>query len=221
MKDPGEYEEGDIHGQLMLNYRHPHIPSGAEGELMVRAFTRDYEVNGPSVARIVRTTLAGWKRYKNHPDARIRSRFAWEVRELSSTFSAVVGAAKLYFRKKSPALFAKIAALEKELHREFGWKSRFYSLVGGRFVLAKIHAERAPGRRLTYERPPPTNATRRWTSRRRGRSNKNAAAPKSCVRSSPRNAADLLRRPGRRSGSPRDANQATRQPRAKLIVAAP
>ena len=38
--------------------------------------------------RIVRTTLAGWKRYKNHPDARVRRRYAWEARELGTTFSA-------------------------------------------------------------------------------------------------------------------------------------
>ena len=41
-------------------------------ELVVRAFDRDFAVNGPSTVRIVRTTLAGWKRYKDHPDPRIR-----------------------------------------------------------------------------------------------------------------------------------------------------
>ena len=51
---------------------------------MVRAFDRDFQRNGPSTLRIVRTTLAGWKRYKNHPDARIRERFAWEARELAT-----------------------------------------------------------------------------------------------------------------------------------------
>ena len=57
----------------------------------MRAFQRDFEVNGPSMVRIVRTTLAGWKRYKNHPDPRIRRRFAWEVEGMATTYSAVVG----------------------------------------------------------------------------------------------------------------------------------
>ena len=74
---------------------------------MVRAFDRDFQVNGPSTVRIVRTTLAGWRRHKNHPDARVRARYAWEVRELATTFSAVVGAAKLYYRN-NPVMHAKM-----------------------------------------------------------------------------------------------------------------
>ena len=47
MKDEGECHPGDIHGQLMFNYHHPHIKEGAEGEMILRAFQRDFEVNGP------------------------------------------------------------------------------------------------------------------------------------------------------------------------------
>ena len=79
--------------------------------------------------RIVRTTLAGWKRYKNHPDARIRRRYAWEARELATTFSAAVAGAKLYYRD-NPPMYAKMSALLDDLHREFGWKSRLFSGVG-------------------------------------------------------------------------------------------
>ena len=39
------------------------------------AFQRDFERNGPSLYRICRTTLQGWKRYKNDPDLRVRERF--------------------------------------------------------------------------------------------------------------------------------------------------
>ena len=115
MKDESEYDIGDIHGQYIFNYRHPHINDGQAAEFMLRAFHRDFEVNGPSIVRIVRTTLAGWKRYKNHPDPRVRRRFAWEARELATTFSAVVGAAKLYYRN-NPAMYAKMSALLAELH---------------------------------------------------------------------------------------------------------
>ena len=44
------------------------------------AFRRDFERNGPSIYRICRTTLDGWRRYKNDPDPRVRARFAWEAR---------------------------------------------------------------------------------------------------------------------------------------------
>ena len=120
---------------------------------MVRAFDRDFQSNGPSTVRIVRTTLAGWRRHKNHPNACVRDRFAWEARELATTFSAVVGAAKLYFRD-NPLLYAKMSALLRELHAEFGWKSRLASAVGSRWVLRQIRQEeRRLAAGFSYEPP--------------------------------------------------------------------
>ncbi|NLF08108.1 MAG: radical SAM protein [Pirellulaceae bacterium] len=140
MKDESEYDQSDIHGQAILNYRHPALSDEQTAEIMIRAFDRDFHVNGPSIVRIVRTTLAGWKRHKHHPDPCVRDRFAWEVRDLGTTFSAVLGAAKLYYRRDS-AMRAKMSALLRELHAEFGWKSRLWSAVGGRWLLGRIRKE--------------------------------------------------------------------------------
>ena len=153
MKPAGEYDNADIHGQLMFNYRHPHIVDGQEGEFILRAFGRDFEVNGPSVARIVRTTLAGWKRYKNHPDLRIRRRYAWEARELGTGFPAAIKAMTLYYRKNT-TMRTKMSAILKDLYCEFGLKSRLSAAIGGRYLLRKIRKEE---KRLaagwTYEPP--------------------------------------------------------------------
>jgi radical SAM superfamily enzyme YgiQ (UPF0313 family) len=140
MKDESEFHLSDIHGQSTLNYRHPHLNDQHTAEFMIRAFDRDFQTNGPSTVRIVRTTLAGWKRHKNHPDARVRNRFAWDARELATTFSAVVGAARLYYRDQ-PAMYAKMSALLRELHAAFGWKSRLSSLLASRWVLRQIRKE--------------------------------------------------------------------------------
>jgi radical SAM superfamily enzyme YgiQ (UPF0313 family) len=140
MKDESEYHLSDIHGQSILNYRHPHLNDQQTAEFMVRAFDRDFQVNGPSTVRIVRTTLAGWRRHKHHPDPRVRSRYAWEVRELAAGFSAVVAAAKLYYRDNR-VMHAKMSALLRELHAEFGWKSRISSAIGGHWVLRQIRKE--------------------------------------------------------------------------------
>lgn len=140
MKNESEYHLSDIHGQLVLNYRHPHLNDQQTAEFMVRAFDRDFQQNGPSTVRIVRTTLAGWRRHKHHPDPRVRARYVWEVRELATTFSAVVGAAKLYYRQ-NPLLYAKMSALLREMHAEFGWKSRLSSAVGSRWLLRQIRKE--------------------------------------------------------------------------------
>ncbi len=153
MKDESEYDLADIHGQSVFNYRHPHIRDGLETELIVRAFQRDFEVNGPSVVRMARTMLAGWKRYKNHPDPRVRRRFAWEARDLPTVYSAVVAAARLYYRG-NPTLRAKMDAMLKDLHGEFGLKSRFYTAVGGRYVYWKMRREeKRLARGWTYEPP--------------------------------------------------------------------
>ena len=125
---------------MILNYRHPALSDQHTAEFMLRAFDRDFHVNGPSTVRIVRTTLAGYRRHKNHPNPRVRDRYAWEARELATTFSAVVGAAKLYFRN-DPAMYAKMSALLRELHAEFGWKSRLASALGSRWVLRQIRKE--------------------------------------------------------------------------------
>ncbi|MGW8258067.1 MAG: B12-binding domain-containing radical SAM protein [Thermoguttaceae bacterium] len=140
MKDESEFHISDIHGQYILNYRHPHLNDQQTAELMIRAFSRDFQRNGPSVARIVRTTLAGRRRYKNHPDDCIRERYARESRDLAFSFSALVGAAKLYFRRNRE-LNAKMSALLGEIHAEYGWKSRLASFIGGRWLLGKIRKE--------------------------------------------------------------------------------
>jgi hypothetical protein len=140
MKDDREFQAGDIHGQYIFNYRHPQIHDGQEAELIVRAFQRDFEVNGPSLARIVRTTLTGWQRYKNHPDPRIRRRFTWESQELATSYSAVIWAMKRYYRR-TPAMQAKMSRLLCDLHREFGWKSRLSGALGGPYMLWKTWQE--------------------------------------------------------------------------------
>jgi len=151
--DEAECPLADTHGQSRFNYRHAHIAAGLESELIVRAFERDFAANGPSMMRMLGTVLAGWKRYKNHPDSRIRRRFAWEVEGMATTWSAVVAAVRRYYRR-NPARYAKMSRLLEDMNREFGWSSRLSAALGGPYVLWKIRQEE---RRLaagwTYEPP--------------------------------------------------------------------
>jgi len=151
MKDESEFHPADIHGQLIFNYKHPHIHDDAEAEMIVRAFTRDFEVNGPSVVRIMRTTLAGYRRYKNHPEERIRRRFAWEATDLAASYAAALWGAKWYYRK-NPAMFAKMSSLLAEVYREFGIKTRLFAALGGPYVLWNaLREEKRLARGWTYE----------------------------------------------------------------------
>ena len=57
--------------------------------MILRAFQRDFEVNGPSVARIVRTTLGRLAAATSTTPIRgIRRRFAGDVPGLDNSFSA-------------------------------------------------------------------------------------------------------------------------------------
>lgn len=153
MLDENECPTSDTHGQFRFNYRHPHIPAGLESELLLQAFRRDFEVNGPSILRVLRTTLAGWKRYRNHMDRRIRRRFKLEIDGMATMFSAVVAGTRSYYRN-NPALHARMTGLLNDMNREFGWRSRLSALLGGPYVLWRIRKEQ---RRLaggwTYEPP--------------------------------------------------------------------
>jgi len=121
----------DTHGQLRFNYRHKHIPRGAEAEILLRSFNRDFRLNGPSIARMIRTTLQGWQRYKEHASERIRSRYRWEARNLATTFAGVIWAMKKWYRQDRP-MKKKINTIFHDLCREFGWKTQLIANLIGR-----------------------------------------------------------------------------------------
>jgi len=151
--DPEECPEADIHGQYKFNYRHAHIKDGQETEFLLRAFRRDFEVNGPSIVRLTRTMLQGWQRYKNHPSRRIRDRFVWSTRGLGTAYAGALWAARHWFRGE-PAMVEKISCILRDIYREFGLKSRLAApLVGryARFMMAR--EDRRLRRGWTYEPP--------------------------------------------------------------------
>ena len=151
--DKEEFPWADAHGQYRFNYRHRHIPPGEESTYLLRAFQRDFAVNGPSLARMNRTTLAGWERYRNHPDACVRERFDWEVQSLRSTYAAAQWGMNRWFRS-DPQIHAQTNATLAGIYRAFGWKTRVIAAIGGRYVLRAIAREEACLERgLTFEPP--------------------------------------------------------------------
>jgi hypothetical protein len=152
--EPHEYEEADIHGQLKFNFRHPQIPEGQEGEFLLRAFRRDFEINGPSVVRIARTLLEGWRRHRAHPEARIRDRFLWEVRGLAVSYAGALWATRRFYRRSNPALAARIEAVLADVKREFGLRARLAAPIVGRYLSTMLkREEQRLARQHTYEPP--------------------------------------------------------------------
>jgi len=135
-----ECPAADIHGQYRFNYRHKHISKGQETEYLLKAFHRDFEINGPSIVRMIRTVLMGWKRYKFHPNARIRNRFEWEFKRPAVFYGGAVWAMKKWYRKNEPML-EKTRALLQDLCEEFGWKVRVTAPILGRAIYFTMKRE--------------------------------------------------------------------------------
>ena len=90
----------DIHGQHAFNFQHAAISREDSKRFLDWAFRRDFERNGPSLYRICRTTLDGWRRYKNDADPRVRARFAWEARSLRDGYAAALWAMEKHLRRR-------------------------------------------------------------------------------------------------------------------------
>jgi radical SAM superfamily enzyme YgiQ (UPF0313 family) len=153
LKSPVDISIADIHGQFIFNYRHPHIPEGEETKYLLRAFHRDFAVNGPSVVRIIRAVLRAWKKYRKHPDPRIRARFAHEASNLPVRYAGVLWAARRYYGRDAQCV-AQLNALLDELHGLFGWLSRLAAPVVGRYLYYKLRRQEAMLQQgWTYEPP--------------------------------------------------------------------
>lgn len=135
-----EFSIADTHGQYRFNYRHPRIQDGQEEQYIVDAFNRDFEINGPSLGRLIKVLLAGWEKYKSSPDRRLRQRFAWEVKPLKTTYAGAVWAMKKWFCT-NPQVHKKLDALMHAIYTEFGWKTRLLSPLIGGYVYRKIKKE--------------------------------------------------------------------------------
>jgi len=148
-----ECADADAHGQLRFNFRHPNIREGQETEYLLSAFRRDFEVNGPSVLRIARTLLQGWRRHKHHPEARVRERFRRECRDLPTAYAGAAWATRR-FLGTDHALAGRLASLQAGLAQEFGLKARLAGPLLGRVVLWSMRREdRRLRRGWTYEPP--------------------------------------------------------------------
>jgi radical SAM superfamily enzyme YgiQ (UPF0313 family) len=152
----------DIHGQFKFNFQHAAIGRDDSQKFLDLAFRRDFERNGPSLYRIFRTTLEGWKRYKNHPDPRIRHRFEFEVRQMKSAATASLWAMERRLRETNQVVSEQIRILRREIEKEFGLLSRLTARFAGPVLLWTTRREEkrlAAGR--VYE-PPTIRERTNW-----------------------------------------------------------
>ncbi len=140
MLDESAFPPADTHGQYRFNYRHPHIPAGVEERFLREAFERDFAANGPSIARLIRTQLTGWLRYRRHPDRRIRRRFLRDARSSGVVYSGAIWAIRRWYRN-DPRMAGQMTSLLNDLYKAIGWKARLTAPLIGRFLTFTLHRE--------------------------------------------------------------------------------
>ncbi len=149
-----DVDYADVHGQFKFNFKHAAISRDDSKRFLDWAFWRDFEANGPSLYRIARTLLAGWKRYKDWPDARVRERFEREMHKLSGIYSSALWAMEHQFRKVDARVSDQIRELRQEFKRESGLISRAMPAVLGPVLLwTTRREEKRLARGRTYEPP--------------------------------------------------------------------
>ena len=149
-----DVDYADVHGQFKFNFKHAAISREDSKRFLDWAFWRDYQLNGPSLYRISRTLLAGWKRYKDSPDARVRERFAREMGKLSGVYSSALWAMEYQFKKVDRGVSEKIRALRQEFKQESGVMARMLPAILGPVLLwTTQREERRLARGKTYEPP--------------------------------------------------------------------
>ena len=147
-----DVDYADVHGQFKFNFKHAAISRDESKRFLDLAFWRDFEMNGPSLYRISRTLLAGWRRYKDSPDARVRDRFEGEMRRLSGIYGSALWAMERQFRKVNRPGSEQIRALRREFNKEMGILSRIMPpILGPVFLWTTQREERRLRRGTTYE----------------------------------------------------------------------
>ena len=141
----------DIHGQDHFNFQHAAIPREESKRLLDWAFRLDYERNGPSVYRLAKTMLEGWKKYRHDPDPRVRERIRDAGHGLRGGYGAALFAMEKYLRESNVEVSRKIRALRKEMEQELGVAQRWVDRAAGPALLwlARRDARKYPhGKRL-------------------------------------------------------------------------
>ena len=166
MQAEGRMLEGidlaDIHGQFKFNFQHAAISRDDSKRFLDWAFRYDFEKNGPSLYRICETLFNGWKRYHNHHDPRIRTRFAHEARKLRTTYNAALWPMEKRLRRTNPEISARMRTLRLEIESAFGISTRLMRMaVGPLLFLTSKREDRRLAKGVTYE-PPMFIERRNW-----------------------------------------------------------
>lgn len=158
-------DPADIHGQFAFNFKHKAITREDSTRFLLRAFERDFERNGPSIFRMCRTTLAGWRRYKDHPEPRIRGRYTRSSLLLRHLYPAALLVIERTMKDSNPVIAERAGRLRGALEREFGpFTAAAVRILGPLFAWTAGREEKRLAKGWAYE-PQPLIYRRNWNGK--------------------------------------------------------
>ncbi|MGM9998741.1 MAG: B12-binding domain-containing radical SAM protein [Candidatus Bruticola sp.] len=131
----------DIHGQYRFNFRHPYITPEQSEEFLLRAFQADYDVNGPSVFRVINTIWKGWKNFRNYDNARVLRRLEQDSASVRRYAYGALWAMEQYFKESNHYVQERIHALRQQFSCDFGSLTKMVGMLSGPAILASIRRE--------------------------------------------------------------------------------
>ena len=125
------------------NFRHQAITRDDSKRWLDFAFEHDFATNGPSLYRMMRTMMAGWRRYKDDVDARVRARFANDASKLRNGYGAALWAMEHYLERTNADVSRRIRALRRDIELELGGFSAAIDRLVGPVLLWSARREAA------------------------------------------------------------------------------
>jgi len=157
-----EVDYADIHGQYKFNFRHAAITRDDSKRFLDWAFWRDFERNGPSLYRMCRTMMEGWKRYRDYPDLRVRERFSREMKKVSTAYNAALWAMERQFRSVNKQVSQDIRSLRREIQKEFPLVGRMTAAFLGPLLLWTSRREEKRRKAGRTDEPPTISERSNW-----------------------------------------------------------
>ena len=84
---------------------------------------------------MMRTMLAGWRRYKHDADARVRARFSADADKLRRGYGAPLWAMERFLRDSNRDVSERIGSLRRDIEHEFGGLTMAIDRVAGPVLL--------------------------------------------------------------------------------------
>jgi len=167
------------HGQKKIWFHHPHFTRDESEEFLLRAFEKDYDRNGASLLRTIKTTLEGHVYCRNHPDERVRTR-SGDYEKRLDMMRYFLKASTLFVENRQSRIL--LEAIKASYRAQFG-RMRIPALLASLLVVFFSVKESLRYRFIGDLRPPTTSYRRRYkhctpAAQRAGSSHTHVAVPK-------------------------------------------